>query len=94
MGFEAAKELKEKELFQRLAQTALSLGNFEIPEKCLQINREYDKLNFFYSVTGSSDKLAKMAQIATQLDDPILKFNSALLTSNVEERVKTLLESG
>jgi len=48
-----------------LAQTALSLGNFEIPEKCLQINREFEKLNFFYSATGSTDKLAKMAQIST-----------------------------
>ena len=35
-----------------------------------------------------------MAQISTQLDDPILKYNSALLTQNVEERVKVLIETG
>jgi len=34
VGFESAKELKEKDLFLKLAQTALALGNYEIPEKC------------------------------------------------------------
>lgn len=44
----------------RLAKTALALGNYEIPEKCYQINKEFDKLNFFYAVTGSTEKLNKM----------------------------------
>jgi len=81
-------------LFIKLAQTALALGNYEIPEKCFQINREFDKLNFFYAVTGSSDKLGKMSQIAAKLDDPMLKYNSSVLTANIEERVKTLVETG
>jgi hypothetical protein len=34
VGFETAKELNEKELFMKLAKTALALGNYEIPEKC------------------------------------------------------------
>lgn len=84
VGFETAKELKEKDLFLKLAQTALALGNYEIPEKCFQINREFDKLNFFYAATGSNDKLAKMGQLAQQLDDPMLKYNSSLLTADVE----------
>jgi hypothetical protein len=32
---DAAKELKEKDNFQKLAQTALLLGNLDIAEKCL-----------------------------------------------------------
>ena len=34
VAFEAAKEIKEKDNFARLAQTALLLGNLEITEKC------------------------------------------------------------
>lgn len=94
VGFETAKELKEKDLFLKLAQTALALGNYEIPEKCFQINREFDKLNFFYAATGSNDKLTKMGQLAQQLDDPMLKYNSSLLTADVVERCKTLVETG
>lgn len=60
VGFETAKELNEKELFLRLASTALVLGNYEIPEKCYQLNRELDKLNFFYAATGATDKIQKM----------------------------------
>ena len=34
VAFDAAKELKEKDNFIKLAQTALILGNYEITEKC------------------------------------------------------------
>lgn len=34
VAFEAAKELKEKDNFLKLAQTATVLGNYEITEKC------------------------------------------------------------
>lgn len=39
VAFEAAKETKDKDNFNKLAQTALSLGNLEITEKCYQIGR-------------------------------------------------------
>ena len=60
VAFEAAKELKEKDNFNKLAQTALQLGNLEITEKCYQLTRSLDKLNFFYAATGSISKLRKM----------------------------------
>jgi coatomer protein complex subunit alpha (xenin) len=53
VAFEAAKEIKEKDNFMRLAQTAILLGNLEITEKCYQFVRSLDKLNFFYAATGS-----------------------------------------
>mmetsp|Transcript_33362 Transcript_33362/g.51158 ORF Transcript_33362/g.51158 Transcript_33362/m.51158 type:complete len:185 (-) Transcript_33362:1738-2292(-) len=34
VAFDSAKELDEKEYFQKLAQTAMALGNYEITEKC------------------------------------------------------------
>lgn len=35
VAFEAAKELKDKDNFAKLGQTALLLGNLEVAEKCL-----------------------------------------------------------
>jgi len=64
VAFEAGKELKEKDLFNRLAQTALQLGNLDITEKCYQIMRSLDKLNFFYATTGQINKLRKMQGVA------------------------------
>lgn len=53
VAYDAAQELKEPELYIRLAQTAVTLGNYDITEKCLWQVRAYDKLNFFYATTGS-----------------------------------------
>lgn len=35
-----------------------------------------------------------MGMLASQLQDPILRFNNSILTGNIEERVKTLVETG
>ena len=94
VAYEAAQELKEPELFVRLAQTAVTLGNYDITEKCFWQVRAYDKLNFFYATTGSWQKMLQMRQQATNVADPMLKFNCSLLTGDVEYRVKTLVEAG
>ena len=52
VAFDTAKELKEKDNFVKLAQTALLLGNCEVAEKCYQLIRSLDKLNFLYTCTG------------------------------------------
>lgn len=94
VGLETAKQLKEKDLFVKLAQTALALGNLEIPEKCYQANKELEKLNFFYAATGSQEKLSKMSQLAERLEDPMLKYNSSLLNADASARVRCLVDAG
>lgn len=95
VALEAAQEINEPQLFEKLAQTAISLGNYSITEKCHQLTRGFDKLNFFYSVTGSVDKLRKMQAVAASAaGDPGLRYNSAVLNADVEERVRTLMETG
>lgn len=60
VAFDSAKDLKDKDCFNKLAQTATALGNYEITEKCYQLSRQFEKLNFFYAATGSLNKLNKM----------------------------------
>jgi len=94
VAFDSAKELQDKDCYNKLAQTAMALGNYEITEKCYQISRQFDKLNFFYATTGSHTKLSKMQAVAQTLDDPMLQFNTATLTANVHEKVKVLAANG
>jgi len=63
-------------------------------EKCYQITHQFDKLNFFYATTGSLTKLNKMSQVAQNIADPMLRFNSSTLTGDVKEKVKILVENG
>lgn len=35
-----------------------------------------------------------MGVLAGQLNDPMLRYNTSLFTANIEERVKTLVETG
>ena len=72
----------------------MALGNYEITEKCYQITRQFDKLNFFYATTGSLSKLQKMHGVAQSLNDPMLRYNTATLTANVTEKVRVLAENG
>lgn len=94
VAFEAAKELNDRDLFPRLSAAAANLGNWEIPEKCYQMMRQFDKLNFHYAATGSVQRLKQMQMVAGNVNDPMLKFNTSLYTANVEERVRTLVEAG
>tara|TARA_B110000285_G_C15121079_1_gene617195 strand:- start:324 stop:920 length:597 start_codon:yes stop_codon:yes gene_type:complete len=94
VAFDSASELKDKECFNKLAQTSMALGNYEITEKCYQITRQFDKLNFFYATTGSLSKLQKMHGVAQSLNDPMLRYNTATLTANVSEKVRVLAENG
>lgn len=94
VALEAARELNEKDCYMKLAQTAMALGNYEITEACYQVTRSFDKLNFFYAATGSLGKLQKMSAVASNVGDPVLRFNSATLTANVAEKVKVLAENG
>lgn len=94
VAFEAACELKEEQYFQRLAQTAVTLGNYDISEKCLQQIKAFDKLNFFYATTGSQNKLQRMQSVAGALDDPMLRFNTSVFTGDITERIQTLVSAG
>ena len=44
--------------------------------------------------TGSSSKLNKMGGVAQSLNDPMLRYNTATLTANVQDKVRILAENG
>lgn len=56
--------------------------------------KSLDKLNFFYMSNGSFNKLKKMQGVAQTINDPMLRFNTALYLGDIQERVKMLAETG
>lgn len=94
VAFDAAKDMKEKDIPLKLAQSSILLGNLDVADKCYRKMKAFDKLNFFYSATGSLNKLKMMQNIAQSLNDHTLRFNTGLMLGDVAERVKVLAETG
>jgi len=42
----------------------MALGQIDVAEKCYQLTKSFDKLNFFYATTGCLSKLGKMGAVA------------------------------
>ena len=62
-------------------------------EKCLQLIRSFDKLTFFYLIAGSRTKLNKMLTVTQSQKDVMGRFQNALFSGNIVERIKVLAET-
>jgi coatomer subunit alpha len=92
-----AVQLERKDSWERLAATALKVGNHQIVEKCYQRMRAFDKLSFLYLITGSKGKLQKMGKIAEARGEPMSRFQNAVFLGGeegVRERVAVLRDVG
>ncbi|KAI3389460.1 hypothetical protein SNEBB_011477 [Seison nebaliae] len=92
VALECAKEIDERQCWDQLAREALWAGEHETVEFVYKRNKNFDKLNFFYLITGNIEKLEKMLKIAEMRSDFNLHYFNSLCLGRVEERVK-LLES-
>ncbi len=94
-ALQAAGELKERECFSALGETALRLGNLQTAELCFQKMLAFDRLFFLYVVTGNVPKLRKLQALARgRLKDPMLRYQVSLVLGDWEELVRVLSEVG
>lgn len=56
--------------------------------------RQYDRLNFLYSLQNNKPKIEKIMKLANKNNNPVLAFNSALLLGAQEEQETILRECG
>jgi hypothetical protein len=61
-----------------LGEEALKQGIFEAYELSCQKLKNFDQLNFLYSLQNNTEKLQKMLKIAKKTNNTILAFNSNL----------------
>lgn len=59
-----------------------------------QKNKNFEKLSHLYAVTGNTQKLNKMQEIAQYRGDVMFRFHNSILTGDVKERVRILAEVG
>ena len=73
---------------------ALRQGNHQVVEAAYQKTKNFERLSFLYLITGNTEKLAKMLNIAALRQDVMGRFHNALYLGNVQERVQVLRECG
>ena len=56
--------------------------------------RQYDRLNFLYSLQGNKPKTEKIMKLATKNNNPVLSFNAALFLDAQDEQENILRECG
>lgn len=56
--------------------------------------KNFDQLNFLYSLQNNTDKLQKMLKLSKKTNNTILSFNSNLYLNNGEIYEETLREAG
>ncbi|KAL3318080.1 hypothetical protein Ciccas_003252 [Cichlidogyrus casuarinus] len=94
IALDAAKALDDRACWERLAKPALKQGSYTITETAYQRTKDFDRLAFFYAITGSLEKLRKMMKIAEIRNDSSAHFQNALMLGDVAERVKCLENAG
>jgi coatomer protein complex subunit alpha (xenin) len=77
-----------------LGVEALRQGNHQVVEAAYQKTKNLERLSFLYLITGNTEKLSKMLQIAVIRNDIMSRFHNSLYLGNVEERVKVLRDAG
>lgn len=92
VAVEMAKQLDRPKLWTRLSTEALAHGNHAVVEMCYQKLKSFDKLSFLYLATGDNNKLARMGKIAEHRGDFTSRFQNAIYTGDVEDRIQMFKE--
>ncbi|KAM7196326.1 coatomer WD associated region domain containing protein [Rhypophila sp. PSN 637] len=92
VAVEMAKQLDRPKLWTRLSTEALAHGNHAVVEMCYQKLKSFDKLSFLYLATGDANKLARMGKIAEHRGDFTSRFQNAIYTGDVEDRIQMFKE--
>ena len=94
LAYEVCSKINTVEYWRLLGEEALKQGVYAAYEMASNKLRNYDKLNFLYSLQHNSKNIEKVMKLATKNSNPVLAFNCALLTSNDEEQESILRECG
>ncbi|KAG7819124.1 hypothetical protein KL928_002992 [Ogataea angusta] len=94
IALEEAKKLDNPVIWEKLGKEALLQGNVPIVELVYQQLKKLEKLSFLYLITGETEKLSKMEQIAEARGDYSSLFQNTLYLNSVEKRINTFIETG
>lgn len=93
-AFEEAKKIKTAPCWEKLGTEALAQGNSEIVELAFQQLHQFEKLSFFYLLTGDVSKLRKMEAISEKRGSVSSLLQNTIYLYSVEKRAQVLLACG
>lgn len=94
LAFELCSQINTQEHWKLLGEEALKQGIYEAYELASQKQKQYDRLNFLYSLQHNVPKLEKMMKLANKLNNKVLAYNSALFLNNADEQQQLLRDCG
>lgn len=94
VALEQASQIQKPAAWRILGEEALAQGNHEIAELVYQKQSQFDKLSFLYLVTGNTEKLEKMENIASHRGDINGQFTTDIYLGNVVSRIEILRAGG
>ena len=94
MAFNICREINTQEYWKMLGDEALKQGIYEAYEVACQKQKNYDKLNFLYSLQGNREKMEKMQTLTKKMNNQMLGFNTALFLNDAEEKQVILRDLG
>ncbi|PKI84976.1 hypothetical protein MVES1_001325 [Malassezia vespertilionis] len=92
VALETAEALNVPEIWTRLGDAALLLGDQQIVERAYQKTKSFDQLSFLYLITGNMDKLEKMTAIAERRGNTQSLYHNAVFAGDTATQA-TVLES-
>merc|ERR1712137_95001 len=94
VALEAAKVVEEKDCWHQLGVEALRQGNHQIVEMAYQRTLNFERLGFLYLLTGNTDKLRKMLNIAEKRGDVMSQYHTGLYLGDMEVVANVLVKTG
>lgn len=77
-----------------LGEEALKQGIYEAYEMASNKLRQYDRLNFLYSLQHNKPKIEKIMKLANKSSNIVLAYNAALFLGAQEEQENILRDCG
>ena len=94
VALETAEAINAPEIWARLGEVALKLGEHRIVERAYQKNKDFDQLSFLYLLTGNQEKLAKMTTIAERRGNAQSLYHNALFGGDDATQARVLQSAG
>lgn len=94
VALQEAKVLNSAQIWEKLGEEALRQGNGSIVELVYQTQHQFDKLSFFYLITGDFNKLFKMEAIAEQRGDIGSFIQNTIYNNSTEKRSALFAQAG
>jgi coatomer subunit alpha len=94
LAYEACSKINTVEYWKQLGDEALKQGVYAAYEMACNKLRQYDKLNFLYSLQNNKKNIEKVMKLANKNGNMVLSYNAALFLGAEEEQENMLRDCG